>query len=256
MNTHFPQELTGQSDEGCGHCRIDLDFEFTFAYQPIVDVRAGSVYGYEALVRGPGETSAANVLARVTDANRYAFDQACRTGAIRLAHALGLTSRLSINFLPNAVYRPELCIRSTLAAASEAGFPSERIMFEITESEEVTDPEHLTGIINDYQSRGFITALDDFGSGHAGLNLLARFQPDLIKLDMGLVRDIHENRRRQVIAEGLLTICRELGITVLAEGIEYPEEAAWFAERGVALMQGYYFARPGYETLPEPRLTL
>lgn len=255
MITRFPQSLTG-NDEGCGQCRTELDFEFTFAYQPIVDIGNGTIHGYEALVRGPGETSAASVLARVTDENRYAFDQACRTGAIRLAHSLGLTSRLSINFLPNAVYRPELCIRSTLSAANEVGFATDQILFEITESEEVHDPEHLNGIIDYYQTQGFTTALDDFGSGHAGLNLLARFQPDLIKLDIGLVRNIHIDPTRQAIVRGVLAICRELGITVLAEGIESREEALYFAERDVALMQGYYFARPGYETLPDPILTL
>ncbi|MBI1206934.1 MAG: EAL domain-containing protein, partial [Azospirillum sp.] len=73
------------------------------------------------------------ILARVNADNRYAFDQQCRVRAIELAAAYGMKERLSINFLPNAVYRPEACLKATLAAAERTGFPSDRITFEFTE---------------------------------------------------------------------------------------------------------------------------
>ncbi|SFX67333.1 EAL domain-containing protein [Marinospirillum alkaliphilum] len=247
MSTQFPEELTGFD---CKQCAGKLDFDFSFAYQPIVDLQAGQIWGYEALVRGLQGESAFQVLARVNDSNRYAFDQACRVKAISLAAELGLQQILSINFLPNAVYEPAHCIRSTLAAAERVGFPTERIMFEITESEQVHDPEHLTRIFRYYSEQGFITALDDFGAGHAGLTLLARFVPGLMKIDMELVRDIPTHRAKQVIVTALINICRELNITLLAEGVETAAEKDWFLEREVYLMQGYHFARPGFQCLP------
>ena len=97
-------------------------------------------------MRGPNGESAYSVLSQVNDDNRYAFDQACRVKAIRLASRLQLDKVLSINFLPNAVYEPAHCIRSTLAAAKETGFPIENLMFEIVESEQVYDRTHLTNI--------------------------------------------------------------------------------------------------------------
>ncbi|GAA0683146.1 EAL domain-containing protein [Marinobacterium maritimum] len=242
--------------EGCQGCKTPLDFDFTFAFQPIVDVASGEVYAYEALVRGLDGAGAGQVLAQVNDENRYAFDQACRVKAIELAARLGLQQKLSINFLPNAVYSPEHCIRSTLRAAEAFGLPVEQIMFEITESERVHDTSHLTSIFQYYHSQGFTTALDDFGAGHAGLNLLAGFIPDVLKLDMELVRDIDRSEVKQVIVDGLLNICQRLNIALLAEGIETEQEFHYLRSKGVRLMQGYLLAHPGFETLPEVSIPL
>jgi EAL domain-containing protein (putative c-di-GMP-specific phosphodiesterase class I) len=223
------------------------------AFQPIVDVTTGAVWAYEALVRGPAGEPAATILAQVTDQNRYAFDQACRKRAIELAARLGLAetgARLSINFLPNAVYDPKTCLAVTLSAARRTGFPLDRLLFEITESEKVTDHDHLAGIVRHYQEMGFLTAIDDFGAGFSGLTLLARFQPNVIKLDMELVRGIDENPVRRSIVASMLGICRDLGIMPLAEGIETVGEARALLDLGVSLQQGYLYARPGFECLP------
>ncbi|MFP5390960.1 MAG: EAL domain-containing protein [Gammaproteobacteria bacterium] len=246
-----------QPTPGCAQCRSSepLGFEFDYAYQPIVDVVARSVYAHEALVRGPNGESAWSVLSQVTDENRYMFDQACRVKAIRGAAALGMREKLSINFLPNAVYRPSACIRSTFAAAREYGFPIEQIIFEVTESEQVLDRAHLVNIFREYHRFGFQTAIDDFGAGYAGLNLLASFQPDVIKIDMDLVRGIDADPARQAIVGGILSICAALGVTVLAEGIETAAERDFLRAAGVRLMQGYLFCKPvfrGLGVIPEP----
>lgn len=225
--------------------------DIAFAFQPIVDVSTGQAYAHEALVRGPQGESAASVLKQVGDENRYRFDQRCRTTAIAQASALGMQSFLSINFMPNAVYQPAACIRSTFEAAQKYGFPLERIIFETVEGENIVSRAHLVEIFRAYQSFGFQTAIDDFGSGYSGLTLLADFQPDLIKLDMGLVRGIDADVTRQRIVCGVLQICRDLGIRVIAEGIESAGERDFFASEGVTLMQGYLFARPAFKALPE-----
>ncbi|CAI8166773.1 MAG: Blue light- and temperature-regulated antirepressor BluF [Pseudidiomarina mangrovi] len=249
MKTIFPADMSPVI--GCKHCQVDLPFEISFAFQPIVDIAARTIFGYEALVRGKDNSGAASVLSQVNDDNRYMFDQACRVTAIKLAAELKLDSVLSINFLPNAVYQPAHCIRSTLNAAREFNFPLEQLMFEITESEQVHDPEHLTTIFEHYAQQGFITAIDDFGAGHAGLNLLAKFQPRIIKIDIELVRDIDSTPVKQAIVEALLSMCKKLNIRPLVEGIESIEEVEYFRRQGVELMQGYYFARPGFEVLPQ-----
>jgi len=236
---------------GCSDCLngTALDFDFTMAFQPIVDVSTRTVFAQEALARGIGNLPANTVFQNVNDDNRYAFDQACRVKAVSLAARLNITSLLSINFMPNAVYRPELCIRTTLQCAEEFGFPLERIMFEVTESEQVDDVEHLQSIFSYYRKCGFITALDDFGAGYAGLNMLADLDISILKLDMHLARDVDSNKRKHAIVRGIVTTCNELGIKVIAEGIETRNEFLALHALGIDLFQGFYFGRPAYESL-------
>lgn len=231
--------------DGCnGECEVGADFDLTMAFQPVVDIATRRIYAYEALVRGPNGESAAWVLAQVNDQNRYSFDQACRVKAIETATALGLDRRLSINFLPNAVYHPEACLRVTLAAAKKFGFPANLITFEFTENEQIIDRKHLKTIIQAYRGQGFLTALDDFGAGYAGLSLLADFQPDIIKIDRVLVDHIDSDKPRQAIIAGLMATARALDLLVVAEGVERREELATLSALGITLFQGFLFARP------------
>jgi EAL domain-containing protein (putative c-di-GMP-specific phosphodiesterase class I) len=238
---------------GCSECAegCALDFDFTMAFQPIVDIRNGTIFSHEALVRGHGDLPAGAVFERVNDENRYQFDQTCRVKAIELASKLGIGCYLNINFLPTAVYRPELCIRTTLDAAQRFGFPRERIIFEFTEVDRVEDPEHLLSIVNYYRHLGFMTAIDDFGAGYSGLNMLADTPTDIIKLDMNLIRDIDTDPTRQAIVRGVVQICQELGIRIIAEGVETRDELLALEQQGIELIQGFYFARPAYEALAE-----
>ena len=93
-------------------------------------------------------------------------------------------------------------------------------------------------------------AIDDFGAGYSGLNLLTDFQPDQIKLDMKLIRGIEHHGPRQAIVHAIDQVCRDLGIDVIAEGVETAEEYAWLANEGVQLFQGYLFAKPAFESFP------
>lgn len=252
MNTLTPRpDHTRRETPRCNACRIDVPLpDFTMAFQPIVDVEHGTIHAYEALVRPVGGGSAASVLDRINEQNRYSFDQQCRVKAIELAARLGMDSLLSINFLPNAVYQPAACLRKTFDAARTAGFPVERLMFEVTEDEPTRDAGHLRSIFTEYKRHGMITAIDDFGAGHSGLNMLADFQPDVVKLDMALVRNIHLDRVRQSIVRSIVSLCADLDMAVIAEGIESVPEALVMREAGVHLFQGYLFARPAVEQLP------
>jgi EAL domain-containing protein (putative c-di-GMP-specific phosphodiesterase class I) len=239
-----------EADIGCGGCSEPLPFEIAMAFQPIVDVQSRTIYAYEALVRGAGGEPAGTVFERLGDGMLYGFDQACRIKAVETAAELGMTVPLSINFMPNAVYEPRHCIQSTLATCRRTGFPAGRIIFEASETEQVTQHQRLIEILSEYRQIGFRIAIDDFGAGFAGLSLLANFQPDIVKIDMELVRGIEGNAARREILGGILAICRNLGIEVIAEGVETGAETEVLAAGGVRLMQGYYFARPGFRTLP------
>ncbi len=152
---------------GCQGCKLgNRDFDIAMAFQPIVDVASRRVFAFEALVRGSAGQGAAEVLASVTPENRYAFDQRCRVAAIEGAVAAGILdtgAKLSINFLPNAVYSPTACIQLTLKTARATGFPTDRLIFEFTENEEITDTDHVKNIVETYRKMGFGTAIDDFG---------------------------------------------------------------------------------------------
>ncbi|WP_251977280.1 EAL domain-containing protein [Salinicola avicenniae] len=228
----------------CGRCDTPLGFDFTMAFQPLVDIDAGRIYGHEALVRGIGGESAGAVLSRVDESNLYRFDQACRVKALELAHHLGADGLLSINFMPNAVYEPEACIQATLATAKRVGWPIERLCFEITETERVDNRRHLQDIVASYRAMGLQVALDDFGTGHANLDLLVDIVPDVLKIDRHLVSGIHQSPRRQILVDQIIALARQLDIDLIAEGIESLEEARWLYRRGIARQQGYWYARP------------
>ncbi len=240
----------------CTACKdgVAQPFPFSMAFQPIVDVNSGTVFAYEALVRGPDGEGAGAVLGQVTESNRYAFDQTCRVRAITLAARLGLAAtgaRLSINFIPGAVYSPVACIQLTLKTARECDFPCDRLIFEFTEAEQVVDPAHLRSIIAEYRRQGFQIAIDDFGAGYSGLTLLAELPPDILKLDMALTRNLHQRPAAAAIVRSMVELARSLGSKVVAEGIETVEEYAALKDCGISLMQGYLLAKPAFEKLPE-----
>ncbi len=241
--------------EACRGCRagVPLGIAITMAFQPIVDIRTGAVFAYEALVRGVDGRSAGEVLAAIEPDMIYKFDQACRVKAIELAGGLfdpAGDTKLSINFMPNAVYEPNACIRASLAAARRVGFDPGRLMFEFTENERMHDVPHVQRILAAYRSRGFTTAIDDVGAGYAGLGLLADLQPDMLKLDMALIRGIDASAARRTIVAGLVGIAEALGIRCIAEGIETAAELRSLTALGIRLVQGYVLARPATGSLP------
>lgn len=243
----------------CEGCRngAEAPFSFSMAFQPIVDVRERSVFAFEALVRGPNGEPASTVLEQVTATNRYGFDQTCRVKALELSARLGLPARakhgVSINFMPEAVYEPANCLRVTLETARRLGMPVSQIIFEVTEQEKITDIARVSYILNEYRRLGLRTAIDDFGGGYSGLNLLTEFQPQILKLDLNLTRGIDGDPVRRAIVAGILQMCDALGILPIAEGIETEGEMRAVVSLGITCMQGYLFARPAFERLPEPR---
>lgn len=232
----------------CKACQSDaeLGFDFEFAFQPIVDISNKTIFAHEALVRGPNGEGALTVLNQVT--NSYKFDQACRVKAVKTASEINLPGYLSINFMPNAVYKPELCIQTTFEAAKKYHFDTKNIIFEFTEQELMEDVKHISHIMEAYSKMGFKTALDDFGAGYAGLNFIADCEVDIIKIDMGLIRDIDKSKSRQAIVKAVTRMCEDLNTKIIAEGIETMEERNVLASYGITLFQGYLFCKPSFKS--------
>ena len=124
-------------------------------------------------------------------------------------------------------------------------------MFETVEGEHISDGRWLAEVFREYQRIGFLTAIDDFGAGFAGLSLLAKFQPNIIKLDMELIRDIDKLRFKQAIARGAVQICTDLSILIIAEDVESVEECQFLRRFNITLMQGYLFSKPLFEACGE-----
>lgn len=251
----------GHGEAGCSICGAGRGEElaFTYSYQPIVDLPARRIFAHEALIRGTQGEPADSVLSRVNDANRYSFDQACRVRAIELACDLDIVKRgekLSINFLPHAVYRPEVCIQTSLQVARARGLDVGNVIFEVTEGERVEDGPWFSEILQEYKRQGFLTAIDDFGAGYAGLRLLSDFQPDLIKLDMDLVRGVDTHPPRQAIARSMIRLAQDLRIDLVVEGVETAGERDFFLHHGVRLFQGYLFSKPVFRGLADPRASV
>lgn len=240
----------------CGKCRDSDGFALpiSMAFQPIVDCETGKPFAFEALVRGPAGQSAAEILSGVDETTRYAFDQRCRVVAIETAVRAGLLdgdAKLSINFLPGAVYSPAACIQLTLRTARAAGLPLDRLIFEFTENEPMLDTAHVATIVDHYHQIGFGCAIDDFGAGFSGLNRLAMLRPDYVKLDMDLIRGIDADPRRRAIVAGVVAMCRQLGTVLIAEGVETVAESTTLRLLGIRYLQGFLFARPAFEALPD-----
>lgn len=179
----------------------------------------------------------------------HALRERQRIAALEAAARLGLRTRININFHPSDIAHSPTAISSLLDAAGRCGIAPESIVLEVLESEIIRDSGDFSARMNPYRASGLTFAIDDFGAGYAGLNLLADFQPDLLKIDMNLVRGIERNGPRQAILRGIARTCLDLGIDLIAEGVETVEEYAWFRAEGIELFQGFLLAKPVFDRL-------
>lgn len=222
----------------------------TTHFQPVFQSDGKTVWGYECLMRGVGSDGQlvypAELIAWATQERlTFMLDRVCRETHIRNAKkVLPDEASILINFLPTAIYEPAFCLKSTIAAAKSAGIEPDRIVFEVVETEAVDDREHLTNVLLYYREKGFRVALDDVGEGFAGLNMLADLNPDLIKIDMSLVRSAVNSPIHKAICGALAAIAKECGRLCLAEGIETEEQFKLMKSLGVDLFQGYLLGRP------------
>lgn len=224
-------------------------------FQPVIEANSGNVWGYECLMRGRKAdgslVGAFQLLDWAKQENlQFMLDRVCRETHLENAGRLnfGASCRFLINFLPTAIYKPEFCLQTSLAAMRRSGLRPRQVFFEVVETEKVVDVDHLTGILEFYRRNGFGVALDDMGSGFSGLTLLGDLQPDMIKIDREIITKSVNSKAHYNICASLVRMGKDNTQLVLAEGVETEEEMMLMKRLGVNLFQGFYFGKPA----PEP----
>ena len=250
-------KLLGEKGEVAGDLAgLIVAFERTLqsvfvAFQPIVACKAKSVFGYECLLRSmdralPTTASvldAADKLDRTQDLGRRIR---CVIAEVLKEHPLPHDALVFVNLHPKDLLDADLYDREAPLSAYAS-----RVVLEITERAALSGIADVRQRIADLRQRGFRIALDDLGAGYAGLSSLAILEPDFVKLDMSLIQDLGASPVRQKLVGGMAATCRELGMHVIAEGIERREDRFFLTELGCDLMQGFLFAMPGL-AYPKP----
>jgi EAL domain-containing protein (putative c-di-GMP-specific phosphodiesterase class I)/AmiR/NasT family two-component response regulator len=214
--------------------------DLAIAYQPVVDLREGTVVGTEALTRFPNGDRPPNLW----------FDDAHAVGmgaelevlaidtALRQLGALPLDTFLAINLSPSV-------IESGLLHQVLERIDGRRVVIELTEHSRIEDYDGLIDQLDAFRLQGIRVAVDDAGAGYSGLRHILRLRPDLLKMDIELIRGINDDPARRALASALMLFAEEIGAVVVAEGIETREELETLQALGVRFGQGYHLARPG-----------
>ena len=215
-------------------------------FQPIVD-RNEETYAYEILSRFLDENEQMIFPNELFDAAKkrgrlYALDRLCRMNAVK--NSAAINKKVFINFIPTSIYSPEHCLATTVALAKKLGIEPHQFVFEVVESEQVEDLDHLKRILTYYKERGFEYALDDVGAGFNTIDSVAALKPHYIKLDMKYVQGVAADPLKQKTALAFLHKAIEVGATPLAEGVEEREDFEWLKQQGYQLFQGYLFGKP------------
>ncbi len=226
---------------------------FAIAFQPIVDVTRRTVIAYEALTRGMQGVSYPDLVASMDPVARRRFDRATAERMICRSLELGLLSSeasLCINLEPE-IEDGALSATHIRDSADRYGMPRRRIVLELTENHKVR-ADVLRKLMTENDEAGFSTAMDDFGAGYAGLSMLAECRPQILKLDRALIQGIDHCDTRQKLVRAFTNVCQSLGMKIVAEGVETRAEYVKLRRLGVRYMQGYLFARPVVDELPQP----
>lgn len=226
--------------------KVIIEEAVMFHMQPIVDVNE-QVYAYEMLARFTDVAGTAispfHVFQAAKKRNRtYALDRVCRMSAVR--NAASLSTKVFINFIPTSIYSPEHCLKTTVQLANQLGIEPSRFVFEVVETEQVEDLNHLKNILTYYRERGFHYALDDVGAGFSTPDVLKQLAPHYMKLDMTYVQGVAKDPNKQQTAHQMRQAAVQVGAIPLAEGIEDREDFLWLKKHGYELFQGYLFGKP------------
>jgi EAL domain-containing protein (putative c-di-GMP-specific phosphodiesterase class I) len=213
------------------------------AYQPIVAWSRREVYGYEALLRS-GEPKLPHPGAVLDGAERLGrlpeLGRSIRAAASGPVPMLPEGAMLFVNLHTHDLLDDQLFDRDApLARVAPC------VVLEITERASLHHIHDVQARVAKLREMGFRIAVDDLGAGYAGLTSFAQLEPEVVKLDMSLVRNVHTQPTKQTLVRTMISMCKELGMEVVAEGIETAEERDIIVAAGCDLLQGYLFAKPG-----------
>ncbi|NRA36344.1 MAG: EAL domain-containing protein [Polyangiaceae bacterium] len=211
------------------------------AYQPIISARTGHLFGYEALLRSRSPTlpypgamlDAAERLDRIHQLGRTIRALATEPMPQRPA------ANLFVNLHTNDLLDEELFDPNSLLSGI-----ADRVILEVTERASLGQVGDAKKRVAELREMGFRIAIDDLGAGYAGLTSFAQLEPEVVKLDMSLIRDIHISKTKQKLVRSMTALCQDMGMLIVAEGIECTEERDTLMEIGCDLFQGFLFAKP------------
>lgn len=229
---------------------------FSIAYAPIVDADQRSIHAYRADLRGSGGEPAAEIMQRVAIDEIDEFDADARRHALGLASRLGLQYSLHLHFVPRSPGAAANYLASTVGTAEQCGIDPSRLSLEITHEASIINPVEAASSLDDVRSLGVRICIAEFGSSYAGLSLLEHYRPDSISLNRDLIRNVDDHGPRQAIVRGVAQTCQDLGIDVIATGVETTAEFAWLAEAGLHLFAGPLIGEAGFESLPTPSVPI
>jgi len=218
------------------------------AYQPIVSIADRTVLGFEALSRGAHGTGLESALELFGAATRHhllvELDRLCRSKALLNSTRLPSNARLFVNTLPATIRDPLFRGQSLIDFLDRAQVAPTRLVIEITEKLVIENYGLFQETMAYFTDLGMSFAIDDVGAGYSGLEAIARLKPAFLKIDMGLVRDVHISLVNREMVKAIVALGRGIGAAVIAEGIQTEEELNAIAETGAEYGQGFYLARP------------
>lgn len=220
------------------------------AFQPILNIHTGKTYAVEALLRNfrdIGFKSIFDLFDTVYQENiLYAFDLALREKTFKKFTEITEYENIKLFYnLDNRLLEmPDFSTGNTNLILKKLKINKENICFEISERHEISAKCSIENVVAHYQDENFCVAIDDFGVGHSGYKLLFDFTPDIIKIDRYLLQDIDKDMKKQLMIRSITNLCTQLGIQVIAEGVETKGELLTCKEIGCHLVQGYLVQRP------------
>jgi len=216
-----------------------------FALQPIIEPTEGKISSLEALIRGNDGGSPERFFSAIDQDKMYEVDLQTKAYAFALADKIGIGDhKIAVNLLPMSLVNVPGAVDFLMDQILIHGLQPEQVVIEVTENEMISGFNQFNSAIKQLRAAGIGLAIDDFGSGYAGLSLLTRFQPDKLKIDREIVSDIHLSGPKQAIVKSIISCCTDLEIALVAEGIEKIEEWCWLESAGIKRFQGFLFSRP------------
>jgi diguanylate cyclase (GGDEF)-like protein len=217
-------------------------------FQPIVCTDTPSLHGYEALIRGPSDTPLHSPLQLFDAAIKHnllsELELICRKVSIKRFVELGLPGRLFLNVSPMIFLSSDHPEGKTLSYLKEAGLAPERVVIELSEKYPIDKADLLVTALMHYRNLGLKVAVDDLGTGYAGLKLWSEVKPDYVKIDRYFINEVHKDPIKREFVRSIINLGTSINASVIAEGIETEQEFNELTDLGVTMSQGYFFARP------------
>ncbi|MCL6476783.1 MAG: GGDEF domain-containing protein [Peptococcaceae bacterium] len=219
-------------------------------YQPVVNLYSGEILGYEALSRGPEDTFFASPVNLFSYAQKthqlFVLEKIAREKALVNLGELLKKTRLFININPQVVNDPSFRPDEIGEFLAGLGVCANQVVFEITERTSINNFSSFRKSLEQYRQHGFLIAIDDAGAGYSSLQAIAEIQPDFIKVDHSLVKDIDKTATKKKLLETFRIFAQKTNSQLIAEGIESENELACLKSMDISHGQGYFFAKPGF----------